>query len=42
MRAGETVDAVGALCRDLPAYVIAYMLGVPAADPAQDRGVERT
>ena len=30
MRAGETVDAVGALCRDLPAYVIAYMLGVPA------------
>jgi cytochrome P450 len=30
LRAGEMVDAVGALCRDLPAYVIAYMLGVPA------------
>jgi cytochrome P450 len=30
LRAGERVDAVGELCRDLPAYVIAYMLGVPA------------
>ena len=29
LRDGETVDAVGALCRDLPAYVIAHMLGVP-------------
>jgi cytochrome P450 len=30
LRDGEAVDAVGALCRDLPAYVIAYMLGVPS------------
>jgi cytochrome P450 len=30
LRAGESVEAMGALCRDLPAYVIAYMLGVPA------------
>jgi cytochrome P450 len=30
LRAGETVDAMAELCRDLPAYVIAYMLGVPA------------
>jgi cytochrome P450 len=30
MRAGAEVDAVGAVCRDLPAHVIAYMLGVPA------------
>jgi cytochrome P450 len=30
LRAGQTVDAVASLCRDLPAYVIAYMLGVPA------------
>ncbi len=30
LRAGEVVEAVGAFCRDFPAYVIAYMLGVPA------------
>src|SRR5437868_1050935 len=30
MRAGVKADAVGALCRDLPAHVIAYMLGVPS------------
>jgi cytochrome P450 len=30
LRAGKSVEAMGALCRDLPAYVIAYMLGVPA------------
>jgi cytochrome P450 len=30
MRDGETVDAMAGLCRDLPAYVIAHMLGVPA------------
>lgn len=30
LRAGATVDAMRDLCRDLPAYVIAYMLGVPA------------
>lgn len=29
LRAGETVDAEADLCRHLPAYVIAYMLGVP-------------
>jgi cytochrome P450 len=30
LRDGETVDMMAAVCRDLPAYVIAYMLGVPA------------
>jgi cytochrome P450 len=29
LRAGETVDMMGAFCRPLPAYVIAYMMGVP-------------
>lgn len=28
LRGGETVDAIRELCRDLPAYVIAHMLGV--------------
>lgn len=32
LRDGETVDAMGMLCRDLPAYVIAHMLGVPSED----------
>lgn len=31
LRDGQSVEAVGALCRDLPAYIIAYMLGVPAS-----------
>jgi cytochrome P450 len=31
---GETVDLVRAYCRDLPAYVIAHMLGVPPAHRA--------
>lgn len=30
LRDGESVDAMATVCRDLPAYVIAYMLGVPA------------
>ncbi len=30
LEAGETVDMVEGLCRHLPAYVIAHMLGVPA------------
>ncbi len=30
LRAGETVEAMGAYCRDLPAYVIAHMLGASA------------
>lgn len=29
LSAGEVVDIQAALCRDLPAHVIAYMLGVP-------------
>lgn len=29
LRAGETIDADAELCRNLPAYVIAHMLGVP-------------
>jgi cytochrome P450 len=29
LREGESVDAMAAVCRDLPAYVIAHMLGVP-------------
>lgn len=29
LRAGEVIDAESNLCRDLPAYVIAHMLGVP-------------
>jgi cytochrome P450 len=29
LRAGETVDAMAGVCRDLPAYIIAHMLGVP-------------
>ncbi|MDP9090227.1 MAG: cytochrome P450 [Pseudomonadota bacterium] len=27
---GQTIDAASELCRDLPAYVIAHMMGVPA------------
>ncbi len=34
LRSGETVDAEAELCRHLPAYVIAYMLGVPEEDRA--------
>ena len=30
LRDGEAADAMAGLCRDLPAYVIAHMLGVPA------------
>jgi len=30
LRDGETVDSIRELCRDLPAYVIAHMLGVPS------------
>ena len=31
LRDGETIEASSALCRDLPAYVIAHMMGVPAS-----------
>lgn len=30
LKNGETIDAEHELCRDLPAYVIAHMLGVPS------------
>lgn len=38
LRDGETVEAIGALCRDLPAYIIADMLGV--SDAMQPKIVE--
>ncbi len=40
LRAGESVDMVDGICRHLPGYVIAHLLGIP--EDMQDRLIEWT